>query len=149
MSSIEGKEGSGSLPDSQQDGQEWEEGSEASPQPQPSAPPPASTTEEDPEDPEEGLPDPDGLPPDIAELDSPVLIALAKAGDPHQPDPKVACRRCKGAIWMKTGSAVACFCTIMHLKVWESTDWMSYMELCDGKFLAEKKAQEEEAMQQD
>ena len=84
------------------------------------------------------------MPSDIAELESPTLVALAKSKDPHQPAENVACRKCKGAIWIRTGSNVLCFCTVMHLKVWESTDWMSYMQICDGKFLAEKQAQEEE-----
>lgn len=84
------------------------------------------------------------MPSDLAELESPTLVALAKSKAPHQPAENVACRKCKGAIWIKTGSNVLCFCMVMHLKVWESTDWMSYMQICDGKFLAEKQAEEEE-----
>ena len=77
-------------------------------------------------------------------LESPVLIALAKEGNPHQPPEQIACRLCKAAIWIETQGAVTCFCNLMKNITWDSNDWMTRIELCDGRFLAEKMAEEEE-----
>ena len=63
------------------------------------------------------------LPPYI----SPILKMLDAK---HRPEPSPACETCPAALWFSGSEVLKCFCSRMHLIVWdESVDPVSYTHL--------------------
>ena len=71
---------------------------------------------------------------------SPVLAALSPA---ERPDPSPACETCPASMWFSNPNELRCFCTRMHLVVWERKS--PPVLRCDGRELA-LLAMEAEAM---
>lgn len=62
---------------------------------------------------------------------SPILGILPEA---ERPNPSPACETCPAAVWFKTNGLLKCFCTTMHLLVWDKGDKKSTpIMLCDGR----------------
>ena len=61
---------------------------------------------------------------------SPVLAQLEQK---HRPNPSPACETCPASVWFIT-SRLKCFCSQMHLIVWEDAE--PPIMQCDGRELA-------------
>lgn len=62
---------------------------------------------------------------------SPILNGLASE---HRPLPSPACETCPASMWFNTNDQLKCFCTRMHLIVWDDT--VAPIMTCDGRELA-------------
>ncbi len=62
---------------------------------------------------------------------SPVLAALAPE---ERPKPSPACETCPASMWFSNPNELRCFCTRMHLVVWERKS--PPVLQCDGRELA-------------
>lgn len=62
---------------------------------------------------------------------SPVLKALDAK---RRPSPSPACETCPASLWFNTHDLLKCFCTRMHLVVWDDT--VPPIMTCDGRELA-------------
>jgi hypothetical protein len=49
---------------------------------------------------------------------SPTLRSLSSV---HRPSPSPACETCPASTWFNTDDQLKCFCTRMHLIVWDDT----------------------------
>ena len=52
----------------------------------------------------------------------------------HRPQPSPACETCPVSIWFTSGDQLKCFCSRMHLIVWDHT--VPPIMTCDGRELA-------------
>ena len=62
---------------------------------------------------------------------SPTLAALDAK---HWPDPSPACETCPASLWWATAEQLKCFCTRMHVIVWDQVE--APVLRCDGRELA-------------
>lgn len=62
---------------------------------------------------------------------SPTLAALASN---QRPSPSPACETCPASMWFKTSDQLKCFCSRMHLVVYDDT--VPPISHCDGRELA-------------
>lgn len=62
---------------------------------------------------------------------SPVLQALAPR---ERPDPSPACETCPASLWFSSAEILQCYCSRMHLIVWERNTVPVLR--CDGRELA-------------
>jgi hypothetical protein len=69
---------------------------------------------------------------------SPILKSLASV---HRPSPSPACETCPASIWFSTSDQLRCFCTRMHLMVWDET--VPPVMTCDGRELSLLQLQQE------
>ena len=69
---------------------------------------------------------------------SPILKGLASV---HRPLPSPACETCPASMWFNTNDQLKCFCTRMHLMVWDDT--VPPIMACDGRELALLRLQQE------
>ena len=69
---------------------------------------------------------------------SPVLRDLASV---YRPLPSPACETCPASMWFSTSDQLKCFCTRMHLMVWDET--VEPIMTCDGRELALLQLQQE------
>ena len=59
---------------------------------------------------------------------------LSKMEERHLPQPSPACETCPASMWFNTSGLLKCFCTRMHLIVWDDT--VPPIMSCDGRELA-------------
>ena len=52
----------------------------------------------------------------------------------HRPEPSPACETCPASVWLSTDQVLKCFCSRMHLIVWDGTE--DPVLKCDGRELA-------------
>lgn len=52
----------------------------------------------------------------------------------HLPDPSPACETCPASVWFTTDDLLKCFCSRMHLIVWDDKE--PPILKCDGRELA-------------
>jgi hypothetical protein len=52
----------------------------------------------------------------------------------HRPLPSPACETCPASLWFNMNDQLKCFCTRMHLIVWDDT--VPPIMTCDGRELA-------------
>lgn len=52
----------------------------------------------------------------------------------HRPDPSPACETCPASVWFSTSDQLKCFCSRMHLIVWDEGE--PPILKCDGRELA-------------
>lgn len=62
---------------------------------------------------------------------SPTLQSL---DDKHRPEPSPACETCPASVWFTTDEKLKCFCSRMHLIVWDDKE--DPILKCDGRELA-------------
>jgi hypothetical protein len=56
----------------------------------------------------------------------------------RRPNPPTVCEICKASVWMASQYEVRCYCRIMHVISWETTD-PKPLTACDGIALAEER----------
>jgi hypothetical protein len=68
--------------------------------------------------------------------EQPVYISptLKDLDSRHRPQPSPACETCPASIWFTTSDQLKCFCSRMHLIVWDQT--VPPIMTCDGRELA-------------
>ena len=59
---------------------------------------------------------------------------LAKLEAKHRPNPSPACETCPASVWFTTSDQLKCYCTRMHLIVWDQNE--APILSCDGRELA-------------
>jgi len=64
---------------------------------------------------------------------SPILQQLAPGSWP-QPSP--ACETCPASVWFASKQVLKCFCTRMHVIVWDNTNKEPPIMMCDGREIA-------------
>jgi hypothetical protein len=52
----------------------------------------------------------------------------------HRPEPSPACETCPASVWFSTSDQLKCYCSRMHLIVWEAQE--PPILKCDGRELA-------------
>jgi hypothetical protein len=52
----------------------------------------------------------------------------------YRPSPSPACETCPASMWFNANDQLKCFCTPMHLIVWDET--VAPIMTCDGRELA-------------
>ncbi len=52
----------------------------------------------------------------------------------HRPEPSPACETCPASVWFSTNEVLKCFCSRMHLIVWDGNE--PPILKCDGRELA-------------
>ena len=62
---------------------------------------------------------------------SPTLLKLDVQ---QRPDPSPACETCPASVWFSTSDQLKCFCSQMHLIVWDESE--PPILKCDGRELA-------------
>jgi hypothetical protein len=56
-----------------------------------------------------------------------------RALDPSQlPNPATVCMRCDKAMWMQTGTGLACYCEVQHRMSWTVAEPVQLLN-CDGQ----------------
>lgn len=65
---------------------------------------------------------------------SPTLQALAKNRRPSQ---KTVCERCPHSVWFASPEEVKCYCRVMFLVSWSTTEPNQIIN-CDGEFLSKE-----------
>ena len=59
---------------------------------------------------------------------------LEQMDEPLRPSPSPACETCPASLWFRNKDQLRCFCTRMHLIVWD--DAVQPILKCDGRELA-------------
>jgi len=87
---------------------------------------------------QDGPPEPDWTEPAGMPEEAPIgSLTLSRLDPKRRPNPSTVCEICPASVWLASPKEVKCFCRIMHVISWSTTE-QNQLTDCDGLLIAQQ-----------
>ena len=80
---------------------------------------------------------PSSVPPALDDMPGIGSLTLSQLPKDRRPNPSTVCEICPASVWLASPKEVKCFCRIMHLMSWTTSE-PNHLTHCDGLAMAEE-----------